>query len=758
MAFFGLATKIGSKSDTREIDPLEEAARMIEMAENGVHFDSASDLAESEEASTCAEDKESSDSNSEFSSSNASGFLTMLSNILNKAPQRKASYATGTDHWVPLDPEEIVIMPQEIVDGYKKVHPHVGKDINQNGNFSVVTKIMNNTLPAAKKKRPEREKTKNLEKMLQKLAESGGSEVEMKDSSSDCEQEQEQQENDDRPPVHHLVITFWGKDGEKKYFSLYRSRKVTDVIALCERSRECIQLFRFQPKGLEKSDYISKLLSCLKKNLLWKSIHVAASLGIVEYFKETSPHKIKSNLYNTCPEGYSALHLAVKYNRLEVVKLLVDLGADLNTITTNGENCMHLAAFASPQMIKFLHDTGKFTSIINAPNGDGSSPLYIAMSNANPNCARALHNCGASLSADPLDTSPRPLIDAIKRGKLDEATLDQILEQSPDSLNQTEPVTGNHALHCAAYKKDLLVLLDQKVCVLNLDMRNNSMQTPLHVYVRRGNLSLTMAICAYKVDINAKDINGNTPLHIAVMNLNIEIVRFLLCIGANPNLVNNHRESPRHLAARYKNNETARQIVRSLIICGARTCPANFVGCTVCCVHRDNFIGERSPQSPSLSRKSTTSSGLNDESKSEDAKMRDVAVDWNAPTGAYEFELDPDTHELDEAYKEPNRARSFPQGLRNEYCYISRNGNMQNSLAIERTMEKLKEFAKDRNKQNVISVLSLDGGGIKGLVMTQILLFLQQYLDQPVLDYFDWIAATSTGSLIMSTLFTGKFS
>ena len=43
------------------------------------------------------------------------------------------------------------------------------------------------------------------------------------------------------------------------------------------------------------------------------------------------------------------------------------------------------------------------------------------------------------------------------------------------------------------------------------------MQTPLHVYVRRGNLSLTMAICAYKVDINAKDINGNTPLHIAVM-------------------------------------------------------------------------------------------------------------------------------------------------------------------------------------------------------------------------------------------------
>ena len=54
-------------------------------------------------------------------------------------------------------------------------------------------------------------------------------------------------------------------------------------------------------------------------------------------------------------------------------------------------------------------------------------------------------------------------------------------------------------------------------------------------------------------------------------------------------------------------------------------------------------------------------SQISDESKSEDAKVRDVSVDWNAPTGAYEFELDPDTHELDEAYKEPNQARSFPQ-------------------------------------------------------------------------------------------------
>ena len=92
----------------------------------------------------------------------------------------------------------------------------------------------------------------------------------------------------------------------------------------------------------------------------------------------------------------------------------------------------------------------------------GSVPVRFFLSYCSPPF-QALYNCGASLTADTVDTSPRPLIDAIKRGKLDEATLDQILNQSPDSLSQTEPVTGNHALHCAVYKKDLLVLLDQKV-------------------------------------------------------------------------------------------------------------------------------------------------------------------------------------------------------------------------------------------------------------------------------------------------------
>ncbi|CAL4122455.1 unnamed protein product, partial [Meganyctiphanes norvegica] len=55
-------------------------------------------------------------------------------------------------------------------------------------------------------------------------------------------------------------------------------------------------------------------------------------------------------------------------------------------------------------------------------------------------------------------------------------------------------------------------------------------------------------------------------------------------------------------------------------------------------------------------------------------------------------------------------------------------------------------------------VLSLDGGGMKGLVLIQILLAIQVggFRGRPILDLFDWIAGTSTGGILALTLASGK--
>ncbi|BES88624.1 Phospholipase A2 [Nesidiocoris tenuis] len=53
-------------------------------------------------------------------------------------------------------------------------------------------------------------------------------------------------------------------------------------------------------------------------------------------------------------------------------------------------------------------------------------------------------------------------------------------------------------------------------------------------------------------------------------------------------------------------------------------------------------------------------------------------------------------------------------------------------------------------------VLSLDGGGIRGLVLIMNLLHLEEALGRPLIHCFDWIAATSTGGMLGLAIASGK--
>ena len=64
---------------------------------------------------------------------------------------------------------------------------------------------------------------------------------------------------------------------------------------------------------------------------------------------------------------------------LEAVKMLLKLGADVNTVDKNGDTAMHGAAFnISPLVVKLLGESGADPQIWKKPNKAGGTPLFIA--------------------------------------------------------------------------------------------------------------------------------------------------------------------------------------------------------------------------------------------------------------------------------------------------------------------------------------------------------------------------------------------
>ncbi|CAJ0609994.1 unnamed protein product [Cylicocyclus nassatus] len=510
-------------------------------------------------------------------------------------------------------------------------------------------------------------------------------------------------------PLHHVVFSLTESPNSPAY-SLFRASAVEDAVDLCRRCLECYILFRLIDRSNDAKKSIQDLMAKLKQYPLYRMIHIAIACDRQDLFTDANVEYLKT--VNTPfqslmkimvqPEGKYPLLLAIEMHRLKIVRRMLTLGADPLVKDINGNNAIHYASLASVQMLELLWEFEGCHVLLNQTNNEGYVPLMLAIRAANPRCFATLLNFGAELSMRVQGRNP--LFEAMQSKGKNTDIIKAILEASPDLVAERDS-SGNTALHVATHKTPLMGLLLLKCKDVDLNARNNAGQTPLHIFTHKGEIGLMITLLSYACDIDSQDNDGNTALHVAVSKRNLEATRLLLCLGADPNISNSHEDSPRHLAARLRE----KSILDALIKCGARTCGPSKVGCVSGCVN-GAMVGL------------LKSSALSDSESPRSSSTALSAQDYPASV------------DVDHPIRD----------------YIQK-------MFYEQLMARLEDLAARHEKPtNMVNLLSLDGGGIRGLVILQTLMAIERELNEPIFPFFDWVAGTSTGALIATALAQGR--
>ncbi|XP_018615315.2 85/88 kDa calcium-independent phospholipase A2 isoform X1 [Scleropages formosus] len=229
--------------------------------------------------------------------------------------------------------------------------------------------------------------------------------------------------------------------------------------------------------------------------------------------------------------------------------------------------------------------------------------------------------------------------------------------------------------------------------------------TPLH-WARSSEMSRMLLELGSSVNYLSK--TGESPLHILTKKGRFEAAMVLLTHGADPNLRGEGGNTALHLAMKMDHIE----LIKALIVFGAE-------------VEIPNDLGE----TPGLIA-ARTSKGSN----------RKVLLNMLCSVGAQR--CTPPSPNIPPLITK----RAPPPGI-----------GFEDMVHVAAAFGAIAQGQTEVDGiRRVDRLLCLDGGGIKGLVLIQMLIALEKEAGRPIRELFDWISGTSTGGILALAIVHGK--
>lgn len=296
--------------------------------------------------------------------------------------------------------------------------------------------------------------------------------------------------------------------------------------------------------------------------------------------------KADKNIINDSLEGKTPLIIAVGNSYIDTAKILIENGADVNSVDIEGWSALSYAvnngdieiaklllenkakikdelliAIKSPivesriNIMKLLIDN---KANINYTDENGFSPLNIAIESGDMELTKFLITNGANVNS--LMQDGVSLIGyAIAQNNMD---LLQILIENGANVNNTNGDSwANTPLQTASrlgLDNVVRILLTRNADINAVDMNGN---TALHTAALNSQLSVVKLLLEKNPNLDIQNKVGNTALHLAVISGNIDIVGELVLKGANTRIRNNDGKYPRDIA-RANNSAAIFEVLR----------------------------------------------------------------------------------------------------------------------------------------------------------------------------------------------------
>ncbi|MEM7553771.1 MAG: ankyrin repeat domain-containing protein [Cyanobacteria bacterium P01_A01_bin.84] len=288
------------------------------------------------------------------------------------------------------------------------------------------------------------------------------------------------------------------------------------------------------------------------------------------------------------PRYKTALMFAVERGHLEVAKVLIKAGADVNLSDHPGKKLgktplMYAAISGHESILRFLLESG---AVVDSQDKRGQTALWYAVSEEKANSVRILLEFGADPHKKSWDDTPfenatyagQEIVDLIinsdknrnsaaskaaRAEMLGSAAFGDNVQLVRDFLQQGIDVNGTEkpgewsALMYAAAKGHIDIVQILLAAGADVNYAANSGQTALSESVYWGHLEIVNLLISAGADINTCEMEDNTtPLMKALSFGNrTEIIKVLLKAGADPNIRNDADMTALGIAKESENTE-----------------------------------------------------------------------------------------------------------------------------------------------------------------------------------------------------------